>query len=278
MIDAVAPKFSVRRACSVLGFRRSTYYRRKRGFRPEEVDAGIAYLLREAAEKYVAWGFWMIFHYLRKQGYKWNHKRVWRIWKAEGLSLRQKPQRQKIRREFIDLIAPGNVNQGWAMDFLSDFIIEPNGKPVRIINVIDECSRRALWTTAHESISASKLIDELDKLVQWRGAPEYIRCDNGPEFIADKLKQWAEKHHIELRHTQPGKPTQNGLVERLNKTLRAECLNLEWFQSMEILNEKIQEWSQTYNYIRPHSSLKYDTPIEREQKLKEKFYFRTVAA
>ena len=164
------------------------------------------------------------------------------------------------------------------MDFLSDFIIEPNGKSIRIINVIDECSRRALWTTAHESISALKLTEELDKLVEWRGVPEYIRCDNGPEFIADKLNEWAEKHGIELRHIQPGKPTQNGLVERLNKTLRVECLNLEWFQSMDVLNEKIQEWSQTYNHVRPHSSLKYDTPIEREQKLKDKFYFRPVAA
>ena len=220
----------------------------------------------------------MTFHYLRKQGYTWNHKRVWRIWKAEGLSLRKKPQRYKIRREFKDLIAPDYVNQGWAMDFLSDFIIEPNGQSIRIINVIDECSRRALWTTAHESISASKLIEELDKLVEWRGTPQYIRCDNGPEFIAEKLKQWAKKHKIELRYIQPGKPTQNGLVERLNRTLRTECLNLEWFQNMEVLNEKIQDWSQTYNHIRPHSSLGYDTPVELEQKLKEKFYFRPVAA
>ena len=102
---------------------------------------------------------------------------------------------------------------------------------MRIINIIDEGSRRALWTEAHKSISGKKLTEILDHVVEYRVKPAYIRCDNGPEFISQKLELWAQEHQIELRFIQPGKPSQNGLIERLNKTLRTECLNLCWFTS-----------------------------------------------
>lgn len=275
MIDANGA--SIRKSCRVLGFRRQTYYRRKAGHRPEEIDAQITVLLHEATERFVSWGFWMIFHYLRKRGHPWNHKRVYRIWKAEELHLRRMPKRKKIKRVYQDLLAPDQVNEGWAMDFLSDWVVGPGEEKVRIINIMDECSRKALWTEAHHSISASRLIHVLDQVVAWRGLPSYIRCDNGPEFISNRLAQWADEHRIELRFIQPGKPTQNGLIERLNGTLRTECLNLHWFESLEALNEDIQQWSVIYNTIRPHSSLEYKTPDELELE-KEKFYFRAVAA
>ena len=110
----------------------------------------------------------------------------------------------------------------------------------------------------------------------WRGCPAYIRCDNGPEFISQRLEEWAKQHHIELRFIQPGKPTQNGLIERLNGTLRTECLNLKKKKSMEQLNEQIQEWSVVYNTIRPHSSIDFKTPDEMEQ-LNQNLYFKAVA-
>ena len=277
-MDRLKNDYSVRKVCTALGLRRASYYNRKKGNRPEEVDKQIADLLHKLVGTYVAWGFWMIYHYIRKQGFGWNHKRVWRIWKQEELSKRKKPQRKKIKREYQDLIAPEKVNEGWAVDFMSDFIVKPNGQSIRIINVVDECSRRALWTTAHTNISATVLIKELTQLIEWRGKPAYIRCDNGPEFIAKKLQDWVKDQGVELRYTQPGKPTQNGIIERLNGTLRTECLNLEWFENMEALNEKIQEWMYVYNHVRPHSSLQYDTPIEREDSMKDKLYFRMVAA
>jgi putative transposase len=96
---------------------------------------------------------------------------------------------------------------------------------------MDECSRKALWTQAHSNISAKKLIETLDQVVAWRGAPAYIRCDNGPEIISSQLEAWSDKHQVELRRIQPGKPRQNGLIERLNKTLRMESLNLSWFKN-----------------------------------------------
>lgn len=235
MIDAVVSTSrladgrsrSVRQTCRVLGFRRSTYYSRRRGHRPEERDAQLTDLLRRTAARFMCWGFWMIFYYLRNQGLTTdNHKRVYRLWKQAELHLRMPPQRGRIRRDYQALLVPAKINQGWAMDFVSDWVVGPDKQSVRIINVMDECSRRALWTEAHLSISARKLIEVLDRLVAWREAPEYIRCDNGPEFIAQRLKAWANRHGVELRYIQPGKPSQNGLIERLNKTLRVECLNL----------------------------------------------------
>lgn len=279
MIDEVqiAKQTSIRRSCDVLGFRRQTYYKRKQGYRPEELDQHIADLLHQITRRFVAWGFWMVFHFLRKQGHPWNHKRVYRIWKTEGLNLRLPPKRPKIRRVYQDLLAPGRINEGWGVDFVSDWIVGPGQEKVRIINIIDECSRKALWAEAYSSISAKILIEVLDKLIECRGVPAYIRCDNGPEFISARLATWAEDHQIELKFIQPGKPSQNGLIERLNGTLRTECLNLEWFQSIPKLNEKIQEWSVVYNTIRPHSSIDYLTPDELEQ-INHKLYFKTVAA
>ena len=163
------------------------------------------------------------------------------------------------------------------MDFLSDWVVGHGQQRVRVINIVDECSRKALWTEAHESISAKKLVDVLDKVVAWRGKPEYIRCDNGPEFISEKLRDWAMNNDIDLKFIQPGKPSQNGIIERLNGTLRRECLNMEWFSSMELLNEHIQDWWRVYNSIRPHSSLKYMTP-DAFEKRNEKLYLKTVAA
>lgn len=278
MIDRIKADHavSIRQSCAVLGLRRQTYYQRKQGHRPEELDAYIADLLHQLTSRFVAWGFWMIFHYLRRQGHPWNHKRVYRIWKAEGLHLRLPPKRSKISRKYQDLLAPDHINEGWGVDFLSDWVVGPNQESVRVINIIDEHSRKALWSEAYSSISAKTLIEVLNLVVQWRGYPAYIRCDNGPEFISHKLQEWANEHGVELRFIQPGKPSQNGLVERLNKTLRVECLNLEWFSSLEALNEKIQEWSVIYNTIRPHSSISYKTPDELELH-NQNLYFRVVA-
>lgn len=280
MIDSITrqPERSVRQACRVLGIRRQTYYSRKGGKRPEERDEVLRKLLQSTCHRFVAWGFWMIFFYLRNEyGLADNHKRAYRIWKEAGLHLRVQPKRPGVRREYQQLLVPSQVNQGWAMDFVSDWVVGVEKKPVRIINIMDECSRMALWTEAHESISAKTLTEILDEVVKWRGVPQYIRCDNGPEFIANKLKDWAQKHGVKLRHIQPGKPSQNGLVERLNKTFRVECLNLHWFSSMKELNESIQNWSVTYNQVRPHENLGYLSPMKYEDS-NMNLYFRVVAA
>ena len=130
----------------------------------------------------------------------------------------------------------------------------------RIGKRTDEGSRKALWTIAHASISAKSLVEVLDKVVDWRGTPQYIRCYNGPEFISHRLRAWAEKNNVELKFSQLGKPTHNGLIERLNKTLRAECLNWAWFTTLPQLNAALQQWWTDYNTCRPHDSIGNTTP------------------
>ncbi|WP_116128473.1 IS3 family transposase [Lewinella sp. IMCC34183] len=280
MIDrtTVDPGGSVRHCCRVLGLRRASYHHRKSGHRPELADNELADLLRRTTECFVSWGFWKVYHYLRQQRLTAaNHKRVYRIWCRERLNLRLPPRRPRIYRTYQELISPDGINEGWAMDFVSDYVVGPTHKRVRIVNVMDEGSRRALWTEAFDSISARTLLTVLDRVVDYRGRPAYIRCDNGPEFISRKLRSWAEGNGIELRFIQPGKPTQNGLIERLNKTLRAECLNLTWFRGVEELNDELQAWSQTYNLIRPHENLGHISPEIYELE-NQKFYYSVVAA
>ncbi len=275
-MDAVGKNSSVRRKSGVLGLRRQTYYARKRGQRPEEDDKRIAEQLHRLTQQFIAWGFWLVFYCLRNEGFSWNHKRVYRVWRQELLHLRRPPKRAKLKRVYQDLLAPERINEGWAMDFLSEWVISEEQQKVRVINIMDECSRKALWTEAKESLPAKALTDILDQVVAWRGAPVYIRCDNGPEFISEKLAKWASDNKVELRFIQPGKPTQNGLIERLNGTLRTECLNLEWFESLEHLNEKLQDWWHAYNFVRPHSAINYQTPDSKEQNTT--LYFKSVAA
>ena len=275
MIDAVIHDLdsSIRRSCRILGFNRDTYGRRKKGYRPDEVDQHIADLLHRTTERFVAWGFWMVFFFLRNTSqFAYNHKRVYRVWCDEKLNLRLPPKRTKIHRVYQELLSPAGINEGWAMDFVSDWIVGPSQKQIRVINIIDEGSRRALWTEAYQSISAKTLIRVLDNVVDYRGKPAYIRCDNGPEFISKRLQAWARRHQIELRFIQPGKPTQNGLKERLNKTLRVECLDLTWLRNLELLNEELQAWSQTYNVHRPHKSLGRISPEQYENQ-NQKFYY-----
>lgn len=208
--------------------------------RPEHKDELLAKVLRATAAAHLSWGFWKIFDYLRLHNIiQDNHKRVYRIWCEEKLNLRPSPKRQRIYREYQELLSPDGINEGWAMDFVSDWVVGPTRKQVRIINIMDEGSRRALWTEAHKSIPGKKLTSVLDQVVEYRGRPAYIRYDNGPELISKSLKEWAQKNDIELRYIQPGKPSQNGLIERLNKTLRQECLNLtstDNGQSFSVLN------------------------------------------
>jgi putative transposase len=267
---------SVRHCSKVLGIRRQTYYKRKGGIRSEERDDELKSALKRVTRQFVVWGFWMVFHFLRNEGHIWNHKRVYRVWKSLSLDLRQAPKREKIRRSYQELLSPDWINEGWAMDFVSDWVVGPELERVRIINIVDECSRKVLWTEAHKSISASTLTEILDKVVAWRGQPGYIRCDNGPEFISNKLKKWAGDR-IEIKYIQPGKPSQNGIIERLNKTLRIECIDQQWFTSMAELNEALQEWSVAYNTLRPHQSIRYKTPDNFEI-CNKKIYFYPVAA
>lgn len=264
---------SVRRCCRVLGQRRTCiYYKHKR----KNEDADIAKMLKEKAVEKPNWGFRLLFYWIRNQGRKWNKKRVYRIYKTEKLNLRSPKVRNKIKRKAINPLPAEKINQGWSMDFLSDVLLSDE-KKVRVLNILDECSRKVLLCFASKSLKARKLVELLKELIAQKGKPEYVRCDNGPEFISKALENFAAANGIEIRFSQPGKPTQNGLVERLNGTQRAECLNLKYFKTVQEVQQDLDIWWNSYNFDRPHSALGYLTPqqfIDKNQNL----YFNLVAA
>jgi putative transposase len=268
---------SKRRACTWLRLRRATVYEvcaGKAGGKHTRSSVYITEMMKKVRRTHRAWGFRLIYAYLKNQGEKIGKRRAHRLYMAAKLSLHRNPKKPRIKRVFEELLPPKNINEGWAMDFLSEWVIGEKQQSVRIINVVDECSRKDLWIEAAHSINAAKLTEVLDQIVQIRGLPRYIRCDNGPEFISTHLKQWAADK-VQIKFIQPGKPTQNGIIERLNGTVRKECLNLNWFYSLEEINDLLGQWYKTYNFDRPHSCLKYQTPATFE-KLNQNLYFRMV--
>lgn len=224
--------------------------------------------MQAVRKEQLSWGYELIYYYLRHQkGLYFCKKRGHRLYKAAQMSLWRRPKKARIRRDYQDLLTPAKPNAGWAMDFVSEMVVAQNGEWYRLLNVMDECSRRCLWISAEKQMPAEKVIEVLDALLEMRGKPQYIRSDNGPEYISEALKEWAKKHDIEQRFIQAGKPTQNGLVERLNGTLRRECLNLHWFYSKQELDEHLEKWFLNYNFHRPHSSIQYQSPAGFEKSI-----------
>lgn len=266
-------KSSHRRCSRVLGQRRaSLYYKQKR----TNEDVEIARILHQKVLECPNWGFRLLFYWIRNQGKKWNKKRVYRVYKAEKLNVRKPKVRRKIKRVAINPIPAEKINQGWSLDFLSDVLLSDEHK-VRILNILDECSRKVLLCFAETNISGRKLVKLLQEVIAQKGKPAYIRCDNGPEFISRALEKFTEENGIEIRFSQPGKPTQNGLVERLNGTQRTECLNLKYYKTVREVQQDLDVWWNSYNFDRPHSSLGYLTPqqfIDNNPSL----YFNVVAA
>lgn len=277
-VQAKFPGLSLRRQCSYLRHRRSSVYERRER-KPEVVrrqqDLDVMEQMRKVRREYRVWGFRLLFAYLCAKGVQISKRRAYKLYRLAGLSLHRNPKKPRIKRKYLELLPPEQINEGWAMDFVSEWVIGEKQQSVRIINVVDERSRKDLWVEAAHSITAAKLTEVLDNIVTLRGKPSYIRCDNGPEFISQHLALWAEVNGIELRFIQPGKPTQNGIIERLNGTLRTECLNLQWFNSLEEVNDYLGVWFKSYNFDRPHSALKYLTPHAFEN-LNQNLYFRMV--
>ncbi len=248
-------KTSLRRVCRVMGQRRATVYANPKRKNDDEL---IAQQLKDLSMKYLNWGFGLMFGWLRLAGHSWNHKRVYRVYKASRLNLRTPVKRKTVKRANPNTLAASKVGQGWSLDFLSDEVVAE--KKTRILNVLDEYSRKCLLVVAQGTFKAKKLVVYLEQMVAAHGKPAYIRCDNGPELISATIVKFGHKHGIEIRYTQPGKPMQNGLVERLNGTIRTECLNLQVFQTICQVQEALDVWWQRYNFERPHSALKYQTP------------------
>ena len=205
-------KMSECKACQLLTISRSTY--RYQAIKQD--DGEIREQLQEIAEKKPRWGFKKMYHYLKNQGYAWNHKRVKRVYRELNLNLRIKPKKRFPVRQPQPLEQPEVANLSWSLDFMSDSLI--NGRAFRTLNVIDDFNREALWIEVDTSLPATRVTRVLDQLALWRGYPKRLRIDNGPELISKELANWAEKHDVLLAFIQPGKPAQNGYIERFNRT------------------------------------------------------------
>ena len=187
-----------------------------------------------------------------------NHKRVYRLYRQEGLSVRKKQRKRYRSVERKPLSLPEGINQRWSMDFVSDCL--SSGRRLKVLSVLDEFSRESLALPVDTSISGGRVTRVLDEIAVERGYPEVIVTDNGPEFTSRALDIWAYRHGVQLHFIDPGKPVQNALIESFNGKLRDECLNQHWFTDLHDARITIESWRMDYNQVRPHSSLRDETP------------------
>lgn len=259
ILVASALKMSERRACKAIGVQRSSIRYQSVAQEPIELVAA----MRDIASKRPRAGYRSIHRQLRKRGIHVNHKRVYRLYKREGLKLRTKRRRRFAASPRMNLARVTQPNQRWGMDFVSDHLVD--GRRFRSLTVVDHFSRRSPGILVETSITGVRVTTFLDELAFTRGLPKEITVDNGPEFISNALDQWASARGVTLIFSRPGKPVDNAFVESFNGRFRDECLNANWFQSLPEARTLINNWWTDYNEQRPHSALGDMTPIEYEE-------------
>lgn len=224
----------------------------------DENDVIADWLLRLTQERR-NWGFGLCFLYLRNvMGFGWNHKRVYRIYKQLALNLRIRPRQRLSRKRPEALSVPESTNEMWSMDFMSDQL--GDGRTFRTLNVLDDFNREGLGIEVDFSLPAQRVVRSLEQIIAWRGKPEGIRVDNGPEYVSQTLRQWAQKQRIALCYIQPGKPQQNAYIERFNRTVRGEWLGQNIFETIEEVQKQATNWLWTYNNDRPNMGIGGITP------------------
>lgn len=251
-----AAGLSERRACRFLGVARSTVQYRSIRAPDEELRAR----LKDLAEERRRWGYRMLHVLLAREGHEVNHKRVYRLYREEGLQIRRRRGRKRAVRPRQVLETPEAADQRWSIDFVHDELA--TGRRLRCLTVVDDFTRESVAIYADHSIPAERVSEVLDRSALRRDLPPIIVCDNGPEFTSRHMDQWAHDRGIELSFIRPGKPVENAFVESFNGTFREECLNEHWFLSLREARREIEAWRVDYNAVRPHSSLKNLTPAE----------------
>jgi len=217
--------------------------------------------IREIAAVRIRYGYKRIHILLQREGWEINHKRVYRLYCEEGLNLRRKRPRKRTS-EYLRITRERarNINDCWSMDFASDSTFQ--GRRFRVLTVLDIFSRECLGVEVDQSIKGGDVVGLLNHIKSLRGVPNNIRCDNGPEFVSKVLDKWAYENKVTLEFSRPGKPTDNAFVESFIGSLRDECLNTNWFLSLDDARDKIETWRTDYNEFRPHSSLDNRTPSD----------------
>lgn len=229
---------------------------------PKDDDEALRFAMIRLAKKYGRYGYRKIAELLRIEGWKVNHKKVERLWREEGLQI---PRRHKKRKRLyhkdssIIRLRPQFPNHVWSIDFVHDKL--SNGSSYKMLTVLDEYSRQALCVEVKARMGSAEVLEALYPLLLRHGKPEYIRSDNGPEFIAASLQEWLIKVGIKPIQIYPGSPWENGYNERFNGTLRNEVLNGEWFSTTKQAQIVINQWLRQYNHVRPHHALNMRPPV-----------------
>lgn len=234
--------------------RASLQYRSRRD--PQEA---LRMRLRELAAARVRFGYRRLTVLLRRDGWRVNAKRIYRLYTEEGLIVRTKVRVRAARRSRVPPTLAMGPNQRWSMDFMSERVAD--GRWFRILTVVDQFTRECLCLLADQSLTGEKVAQALEPIVTQRGAPRSITVDNGSEFASRVMDAWAYRHGIQLDFIRPGKPVENGFIESFNGRLRDECLNVHVFFTLDDVREKLAQWREDYNHQRPHSSLRDKTPV-----------------
>ena len=257
----------VSRACRAVGLARSNWYRQTVDWTAR--DAPVIDAINEVLDSRVRarWGFWKCDAWLDQKQRGINHKRLHRIYKAMGLNQKRRTKKRVPTRIRQPLAAPAQIDQQWSMDFMQDTLY--CGRSFRTLNIFDEGTREVLAIEVDTSLPAARVIRVLEQLKDSRQLPTQIRVDNGPEFVSAKLQAWCDTHHIKLQFIQPGRPMQNGYVERFNGSFRREILDAYTFGSLDEVRELAHEWMECYNYERPHDALNGIPPALFRELLKQ---------
>lgn len=238
-------------------------------------DADVIAALASLVEDRPSRGFWKCCKLLRRLRPDWNHKRIYRVYKAMKLNLRRAAKRRLPKRERVPLYVPLLPDMVWSADFMSDALA--CNRRFRTFNVVDDFNREALHIEVDTSITATRLVRIFEQLKHDHGLPQVLRTDNGPEFLGEAFVQWAKANAMAIQYIQPGKPNQNAYIERFNRTFREEVLDQHLFLRLDDVREAAHWWMIEYNEHRPHDSLGDLTPVEYRQQVAESSTFEVSA-
>ncbi len=256
----VARGHSQRRACELIGISRSAA--RREPTVPVK-DAPATEAMKRLAAQYPRYGYRRIRIFLNREGHKMGVKRTWRLWCKAKLQVPKRRPRRRVSSSRPRPIPAHGPNQVWAYDFVFD--ATAGKQTLKCLTVVDEFTAECLAIDVGGSIRSARVIEVLAKLVSERGAPRYLRSDNGPEFVSAAVLRWLAEAEIGTAHIDPGKPWQNGNNESFNGKFRDECLSVEWFRNRTEAKVVIEAWRVHYNTVRPHSRLDYLTPEQFKQ-------------
>ncbi len=259
MIRQAHPGLSERRVCDLVGTARSSY-RYPVSSERRQGEAELRGRLRELAAERRRFGYRRLRVLLRREGWRVNHKRVYRLYREEGLLVRRRKRKRIGAAERRPLPLPTRTNERWSMDFVADALSD--GHRFRSLNIVDDYNRRCLAAEVDTSLPGGRVVRVLEGLRELEGLPEVLVMDNGPEFAGQALDVWAYERGVQLHFIEPGKPVQNAFIESFNGKMRDECLNEHWFMSLGEARQTIEVWRRDYNEVRPHSALGNRTPRE----------------